>query len=202
MKLLGLDSMVIGYHCTRLLKHEIEDINKNGLALPSTTFLSKKLQAAGEFGYFNQEEIQQLIAHNSYLEMPGRENLLYFVCGYSALKDGGGIYKFFRCWGGEAIFNSYQNQLPLFLKLCLIGIPCIIKAKFKQKSGVNLAESLESTFLYNRNMIECLEAGYEVVLSTPLLREHIIKIIHSDDPNFKKLTAYHEWEDRYTLLTN
>lgn len=196
------DSLVIGYHCTRLLKHEIEDINKNGLALPSTIFLRKRLQTAVELGHFTQDEMQQLIAQNAYLEQPIRENVLHFVCGYSALKNDSGIQKFFRCWGGEAIFNEHENQTALFPKLCQIGIPYIIKVKLEQKSGINLAERLESTYLYNRNKIEILDAAYDDYIRIPLPRKQILEIIPFNDPDFIKLTAHHEWDDRYAILTN
>ena len=196
------DSLVIGYHCTRLLKHEIDDIEKNGLALPSEIFLRKRLQTAVKFGYFTQEEMQQLIKRNAYLEMSSKENLLYFVCGYSALKDGEGIHKFLRCWGGEAIFNPHENQTALFSKLCQIGVPCIIKVKLEQKSGINLAERLESTYLHNRNKTKILDAAYDDYIRIPLPREQILEIIPFDNPDFIKLTDHHEWDGRYAILTD
>ena len=72
----------------------------------SQEFLEKKLYLAV---YKNEItfEIATHILKNNLSEEIGRKGMLHFTCSLSSLNEEDGVSKFFKAWGGEAIYNVH-----------------------------------------------------------------------------------------------
>lgn len=188
------DIEVIGYHCTRLLNYEREEIRQTGFQLPSRTLLRKRLIAACEKGYIHQSLLHNIMEENEYTKKPIRENILYFVCGASELKISSGISKFFQCWGGEAIYNS--NELSRHREVLFrIGEPTIIQVKVKPGNEINIGERLAFAYLIAKDVPTENAPSFDHRSKQPLPSSIIMKIINFDDAEFLKLTDYKSWDE-------
>ena len=179
-------SEVIGYHCTRLLDYEAEEIDKNGLKLPSKELLQERLKEAHKRKIISQELVDNVMRQNEYLNTPVRENMLYLVCGVSELQNIG-ILKFFQLWGGEAVFNSHE-QSEHRETLSRIGSPIIIRAKIKPGQEKNIGKRLAYAYLIARGIPTEDTPSFDHCSRAPLLPDTILRIISVHDIEFLKLT--------------
>lgn len=182
---------VVSYHCTRLLDYEIDEINKSGLQLPSKALLENRLIKAYEKGIIPQNLFNSVMERNEYLNMPCRENLLYFVCGVSALQNEG-VSKFFQCWGGEAVFNSHELSKYRDILFCM-GKPIIIRAKVIPSPLANIGKRIALAYLIARNIPTDDLPAFDHRETQALPANNILKIINFQDLEFLKLTNYQSW---------
>jgi len=187
------DCHVVGYHCTRLLGYEIDEIREHGFMLPSTDLLQSRLQKAQEKGHITRDSAEMIGRANEYKKMPFRENRLYFVCGVSALKDEHGVHKFFQCWGGEAVYNSLEESGQKNI-LFTLGEPVIIQVRLVPKKGTNLGRQLAYAYLIARNFPTEDSPGFDYCVEQPVTAASILKIIRFSAPQFLEITKYQSWD--------
>lgn len=73
-------------------------------------------------------EVGQLLKCTNQADECARANRLWFCFFEPALAGQHGIERFFKYWGGEALYNSHENDAVSGEVLRSIGIPCVIKA--------------------------------------------------------------------------
>lgn len=190
---------LVGYHCTRLLDHEIVSIKNNGMNPLSLKFFEKRVKQAINNGSFGAETGQYLLENNLCSE-PFRQGMLWFVCGVSMLKDEDGVGKFFRGWGGEAIYNWHENNELSWSILKSIGHPCIIRAALTPikifPTTWSIGMNLEQAFLQNKGIETPNNPQFDAHMKHQLPSEQILKIILIDDPEFSELTNYEKWKKK------
>ena len=141
---------VMGFHCTRLLKEEVDDINKNGFCFFDKKKHFAKLNLLYQHG-FNSQEINQLKAY-SYTEDKYRTNRVFFLYDTYSINNQDYVKDFFEIWGGE-ITNWKINKTELQHKLKSIGAPYlfIVKTKFDRIDFESLIRNiLDNKYLNTR----------------------------------------------------
>lgn len=187
---------LIGYHCTKLTKNEIEAIHSKGMLLQNSDSLNERISCLVKSGLLSEYVAQKLVTKNQ-ADDGNRANMLWF-CFYKPYLAGRyGIERFFRSWGGEALYNSHENTPVTGAALLTIGKPCLIKANVpiaSLKSSYYPVSSMVRVFLSQRghqldNGIE--HEGYSLNDIRP---ENIIEVIEYPSNQFIELTKCDEWE--------
>jgi len=124
---LSTDYVLRGYHCARLTDSEIQQIRSNGLQLPIKEFLHKRIDSIEQEGLIDSQCSKHLKNKNQAHE-PYRAGMIWF-CFFPPYRAGqSGIERLFRSWGGEALYNSHEDDPVYGSILNRIGTPCIIEA--------------------------------------------------------------------------
>jgi hypothetical protein len=106
---------------------ERRDIGLNGLRVLTPELLEQRLRAARREGILSDEHLASLRTRNQAGDSNRRDRLaLCFSRGL--LEDEGGMKRLFRSWGGEALYNSHEDDAFTGPALMAIGRPCIIVA--------------------------------------------------------------------------
>ncbi|KWB20846.1 hypothetical protein WL32_17100 [Burkholderia cepacia] len=95
-------------------------------------------------------EIGAGLAQRNQAEDSNRARRLWFCFFPPGLEGESGIGRFFRHWGGEALYNSHEHDAKTSPILRAIGTPCIVEANVPIASlapGVRLAMKLVRRYL-------------------------------------------------------
>lgn len=193
--LLRKDSLV-GYHCTKLTAGEVKSIRDEGMLLQNSTSLRERISRIKEDGLISADVARSLISKNQ-SDDNNRANMLWF-CFYEPYLAGRyGIERFFRSWGGEALYNYHEDHPVTGKALQSIGIPCVIKAK------VPIA-SLKSSYYPDNAMIRVFlsQRGYQLengiehegFSTNKIDPQDIIDIFEYPSDQFIELTKFDTWE--------
>jgi len=197
---LRTDFVLRGYHCTRLTDSEIRDIRANGLQLPNKELLHKRIDSIKQEGLINSQCADHLKKNNQ-ADDPYRAGRIWF-CFFPPYRAGqGGIERLFRSWGGEALYNSHEDDPVYGPILKSIGTPCIIKANvpiisLPRDDGLDL--KVVRRYLVNRGRNKIKVPDYESRAIQPIPSKNISRIIKFSDSNFIKLTQCDTWKPPLT----
>lgn len=186
---------LIGYHCTKLTKEEIIDVHENGLLLQDSLSLQKRISRLEEISLIDSD-VSQALASENQADDSNRVNMLWF-CFYEPFLAGQhGIERFFRSWGGEALYNYHESN-PLTGKvISSVGTACVIKSKVP-------IESLDDSFYPDRSMIRvflanrghkldnCIE--HDAFSTKKIEPQNILDIFEHPSEGFIALTKCDEW---------
>ncbi len=130
---------IIGFHCTRLTDFEVGDIISNGLVPLNEEFSRKRIEILIQKKKISQESSKKII-HNNKMNLDSRRDKVYLSHCVSSLTKEYGFYRFFRYWGGEAIYSSHEKDELVASELKKIGLPCIVVASivFSEFKNTNL----------------------------------------------------------------
>lgn len=192
-----------GYHCTRLTKREVKNIKDHGLQVLSKSLLQKKLGWAIQDGYINEDERDLFLSNNQVLEK-NRSGQICLVQSKSLLKEKLCVYRLFRSWGGEALYNSHEEE-HTGVKLRNIGEPTIVVCK-TLISDLTLYSRIEDIFVNNymyQNGYQDFESEQnrkiESRVTSNISSEDIIDLVDFDDEQFLKFTSFDKWEKDYAI---
>lgn len=184
---------LIGYHCTRLLPHEAQDIKESGLKPLSPQLVTSRIEGGLACGDLESDIAEKLLAVNEVLSPYRRD--IWFVNLRSILCDEGDVIRFFRSWGGEVIYNSHEGQLDTGPAIRRIGTPYIVIAEIsvpRLKLCCNLGEKFANAFLQNLGVETQNGADFESHVCEPVQGE----LIPFSDPQFELLTSCSKWRER------
>lgn len=186
---------LIGYHCTKLCSHEIDEIHRNGMSLQNLKTLSKRIDKLHELDLISFEVAEKLKNRNQ-ADEEHRAKMLWFCFFKPFIAEKHGIYRFFDSWGGEALYNSHEYDGITGPVLRRIGTPCIIKAKVPMRK-------LSESFLPDTNMFRVFLEEHGHTLENPtehegfsienIPSENILQIIEYPSEKFVELTKCNEW---------
>lgn len=184
-----------GWHCTRLTKSEIEHITKNGMQLPNLKMLEdriSRLQAEGKI----YDRIAKEIKNKNYADETSRKDKIWFCFFSPRLAHQSGLEKFFRYWGGEALYRAHQEDLETKNILMNIGQPCLIEVDVPISAlgqRTCLAEKIIRRYLVNHGLKtgECID--HEDWSKKPISAHNISRFIFYNDPEFIKLVGCDQW---------
>ena len=146
---------VIGFHCTRLVEEEMQDIKNNGFKLFDKEKHCQKLNILSKYG-FTEEEINQLKKF-SYVENGHRKNKIYVSFSTSTINFDYGLNNFLNVWGGEITFWNSDIPKEILEKLKKVGYLCLIitKIQLTQDLFYKLMSIVKSLIghLYNKEKI-------------------------------------------------
>ncbi len=191
------DEQLLGFHCTRLADDEIADVQERGLHLPNADFLQERIGRRIEAGEIPQSLGFQLLNKHQAGDQY-RQGCLCFINMRSVLRSEGAIGRLFRSWGGEALYNSHEDDLETGPLLRRIGTPCVwvVVLPIRQCDMHNVGELFVLAYLAQRGATTGNGASIEARIFEPLPPDSIKNVVRYDDPAFEKLTGCSTWGDR------
>lgn len=187
---------VVGWHCTRLTNTEIALIETTGMQLPNVDILNERIDKLVEAGQMTGLIVDSLKGTNQASDM-NRAGKLWF-CFFAPIEAGeSGIHRFFRHWGGEALYNSHEDNNVTSQALTSIGAPCVVEAVVQIRSLSQysyVTQRVIERFLWGKGIFhsepEMLE-GYTV---EPIAAGSIKRVFKYPDIEFTRLTGCKNWE--------
>lgn len=129
---------VIGHHCTRAIRTEIERIGLRPLSIEQhTSYVKRKLVECGlddENLHLFSRSVRNYL---SSAQCCGREGRLWFCLNRSLFEDDDGCLNMFRFFGGESIYRPFTEGAEFASireALSSIGQPLLITAKIPLRS--------------------------------------------------------------------
>lgn len=186
---------LVGWHCTRLTKAEIEEILRSGMHLPSEATLLARIDARVRDGELDQG-IAQLLRRRHEAADIGRSGRICFMFFPPHVDGESGSERFFRHWGGEALYNCHEDDPVTSAALNAIGVPCVIEtyvpiALLPRHS--DFAAKIARRYLMDRGLSPQSSANHEDGIKVPLPARYIMQIIRHPSPEFSKLTGCKNW---------
>lgn len=188
--------MMCGYHCTRLTKAEIQTILGSGMSLPDVTMLHKRIADVAAAGML-EESVAQRLMNDNQANDANLAGTIWFCFFPPRTAGQWGIERFFRSWGGEALYNSHEDDPITGPALTKIGVPCIIEALGPIESLPHrswLETKLILRFLVSRGFETGEDLDHEDRSENPIPAENIIRIIRFPDADFISLAGCSEWK--------
>lgn len=185
---------LVGYHCTRLTEDEQGAIMSGGLSPLSPELIADRVRRQTAVGLIPQSLAEQLVADNQ-SATHGRTDLLWFIFSRRTLADKSGVERFFRTWGGEAVYwNRESNGEGATLRL--LGTPCIVVAAVPA-SGIrtfhDVGRRFVMHFLARRRVRVPDDPAWEGRVLQAIEGERVLRIIRLDEPEFQQLTKSRRW---------
>lgn len=188
---------ITGWHCTRLTEMEIADILSGGMRLPDATMLNQRIDALLTAGLVTETIARSLKARNQAHE-EYRAGMVWFCFFPPRLAGESGIGRFFRFWGGEALYNSHERDTETAVAISSVGVPCLVEADVPiatlEPHG-GLCFKIVRRFLISRGYQTNELVDHEDRIKHALPAENIRRIISFPEPEFVKLTGCDCWDD-------
>jgi hypothetical protein len=190
------------FHCTRLTEHEVQNIKNNGLMILTSELVHTRIKQAFEQGLLSLDEKEYLISSDHIKtklsdNWGDRTGMLWFCSTKSTLLEEFYVHRFFRSWGGEAIYVGHEEDSKISDRLRQIGRPCIIRCSIPFSNTNHFCSSFSEYLIsfFVSEEIEYPEPGYEfdVYTKSSLSADKTLEIISIEDPEFEILTAYKNW---------
>ena len=125
-----------------------------------------------------------------------RANKIWF-CFFPPERGGQrGIERFFRSWGGEALYNLHEGDEETGPILAGIGVPCLVEAYVPIASLEHhsfLDVKVARQFLINRGLQTIEPTDHEDRAKKPISSSYILRIIRYPDKDFLDLTGCANW---------
>jgi hypothetical protein len=186
---------ITGWHCTRITDVEIAQIVRSGMQLPDGAMLRRRIDALVASGQLPVDIGDRLAAANQ-ADESNRSGRLWF-CFFPPHRAGEhGIGRFFRHWGGEALYNSHEDDPATSPILCAIGTPCVIEADVpvaSLASGAGLAMKLIRIYLISCGYETDEPVEHEDRSVRPIAVDCIRRVIRHPDGDFMELTGCATW---------
>lgn len=132
-----------------------------------------------------------------------RAGMIWFCFFHPRLAGESGIERFFRHWGGEALYNSHERDPITSSAIRVIGTPCVVEADIPiaslGKHG-GLSFKIVRQFLKSRGFRTREPVDHEDHIRKPLSSENIRRIVRFPEPDFCSITGCVEW--RRPLVAN
>jgi hypothetical protein len=189
--------MLVGWHCTRLTEAEIASIWADGMQLPNVATLHRRVDAVARDGHLPGNLTDRLKAEHQ-ADDQWRAGRVWF-CFYPPRHAGeGGIERFFRHWGGEALYNSHEDDRETGAAISIIGLPCIIEALVPIASLRRhsfLPDKVARRYLVSRGHRTVEPVDHDGAIEHPLPAVNIRKVILFPAPEFIALTGCDGWRN-------
>jgi hypothetical protein len=187
---------LVGWHCTKLTEAEIAAITTHGMTPPSAQILDTRIADLERAGILPADIAARLRAKNQASECT-RAGRIWFCFFEPHIAGQSGIERFFRSWGGEALYNSHEDDPLTGPVLAGIGTPCLIEAEVPIASlptpdGLSL--KVYRLFLASRgHRLRNTAPEHEDRAIVPLPATTIRRIIRHPELDFVRLTKCNEW---------
>ena len=192
------NARLIGWHCARLHPHEIISIQSNGLHVSSrelTVCRVRKLVTAGDL---SPKVAERLLTENK-ADESNRRGLVCLIFTRLPLRSEHCVVRFFRSWGGEALYNNHESDPEIGPVLRNIGIPCIAEVAVPVKGITtfsSVGESMMRGFLHRRHVKTGHSPEMEGSVGEPIPGRDVRRILRRDEPEFELLTQCFTWGER------
>jgi hypothetical protein len=184
-----------GWHCTRLTDEEVEGIKTTGMNPLSSSLVQNKVNLLLKHELIDRETADSVLMDNL-----GEEEFrqMTWFCFFEPRHAGqSGIERFFRYWGGEAVYVPQHSCDRVLEMLQRIGRPCLIKVDVPIASlspHSNLAEKIVWNYLESRNFDPREDARHEDYSRLALAPENVIRFVFHGEHEFSELTGCDSWQ--------
>jgi hypothetical protein len=192
---------LMGWHCTRLTAVEIAAIISGGMQPPDSAMLNRRIDQIQEAGLISAAIAKRLKVTNQ-ADDKSRAGMVWFCFFPPRLAGESGIERFFRSWGGEALYNSHERDPLTGGAIRRVGVPCLVEADVpiaSFKSPVGLSFKMVRRFLVSWGYQTIEPVDHEDRITRNLQAQNIRRIIRFPEPDFLTLTGCHEWDDPIAL---
>jgi len=189
-----------GYHCTCLTDREIDYIRKNGMSLQNLKTLEVRLSNLIQDNLITKEHAISFKNKNQ-SDDDNRAGLLWFLFDPPNTTDEDGIRCFFSQWGGEALYNSHEDDPVTGPLIKNIGHPCLIEADVPISSlspHSFLTDKIIKIYLKNRGLPITEPCELEAYAERDIPAENIVRVLVFPDKDFILLTGCDVWEEPLT----
>jgi hypothetical protein len=186
-----------GWHCTRLTKAEIATIISTGMQLPDGAMLNRRIDALLNTGSVTESVANRLKRENQ-SHASNRAGMIWFCFFPPRLAGEHGIEGFFRHWGGEALYNSHENDPETGVAINSIGVPSLVEADVpiaSLESHGGLDFKVVRRFLIHRGYQTREPVEHEDRIKRPLPAENVRRVISFPEPDFMRLTSCDAWSN-------
>ena len=191
---------ILGWHCTRLTDAEVDEILRDGMDLPNAEMLTRRIDALLKTNVIEPNVARRLKSENHAGE-EHRAGMVWFCFSPPGNVDEDGIGRFFRHWGGEALYVCHEDDPVTSTVLRHIGTPRLVEADVP----ISLLDkdrcpdfTVYRQFLMSHGYCTMESTYYEDYIVHPLPAEHVRRVISFPDPDFYSLTNCDEWK-KYVL---
>lgn len=186
---------LVGWHCTRLTDAEIASIRSDGMQLPDGAMLHQRVDAVAKAGRLSKNLANRLKSEHQ-ADHPWRSRRVWFCFFPPRLAGESGIERFFRHWGGEALYNSHERDPQTGAAIETIGLPCIVEAavpiaSLGRHGGLHI--KVARRYLISRGYRTVEPVDHEGAITHPLPAANIRGITSFPSPAFMTLTGCDEW---------
>jgi hypothetical protein len=186
---------LVGWHCTRLTEDEIGSIRSGGMQLPDVAMLHRRVDAVVEAGLLPANLAARLKAEHQ-ADDPWRAGRVWFCFFPPRLAGETGIERFFRHWGGEALYNSHEDDAETGAAISTIGLPYIIEAlvpiaSLRRHSW--LPTKVARRYLISRGHRTVEPVDHEDAITCSLPAANIRRVIPFPSSGFIALTGCDGW---------
>lgn len=185
-----------GWHCTRLTNEEIAHIIAEGLQLPDASMLCRRIDALIKADVLEPQIADALKARNQAHES-NRAGMVWFCFFAPRMVGESGIQRFFRHWGGEALYNSHERDPTISPRLRAIGTPCLVEAdvpiaSLERHGGLDC--KIVRRFLAYHGFHTTDPLLHVDGIMRPLAASSICRIIRFPEADFLTLTDCSDWD--------
>ncbi len=185
-----------GWRCTRLTAPEAQAIVDEGLALPEEAMLARRIDRLVADGLLAVHLAGRLKARNQAGES-NRVGRTWFCFFPPRIAGEGGIGRFFRHWGGEALYNSHEADPVTSPALRAIGIPALVEADVPialLRTHTWLPEKIARRFVISRGCKTREPVHHEDCAVHPLSAGFVRRVIYFPESDFLALTGCADWD--------
>jgi hypothetical protein len=177
--------------------NEKGNVLKNGLHVLSERLLLNRLTTLLSAGELSEALAARLGSRHQARES-NRAGKLWFSFKREVLQDDSSVDRFFRSWGGEALYNFHEDDAETGPVLTAIGQPCIVVAAVPAdglETFMTVGERLANIWCAARHIKTEHGNGFEGYTQADIPPAQIVRIISFDDPEFLALTLHDAWRE-------
>jgi hypothetical protein len=188
---------ITGWHCTRLTTAEIASIVSSGMQLPDAAMLNRRIDALVSAGVITESVATRLKTENQAHES-NRADMVWFCFFPPLLAGEHGIERFFRHWGGEALYNSHEDDPETGVAISSIGVPCLVEAdvpiaSLEPDGGLDF--KVVRRFLIYRGLQTKEPVEHEDRIIRPLPAANVRRVVSFPELEFMRLTGCDTWSN-------
>jgi len=188
---------LVGFHCTRITETERADVEANGLCKLTSALFERRLQCVLSEGHIS-DDVAAALRFRNQVDEPNRTGVICFCFNRDLLSHESGVERLFRSWGGEALYNSHEDDKATGPALAAIGLPCIVVASLPINevwAYHTVGQRLVNLWCAKRDITTGEDGNFEGRIKTDLSGDNILRVIGYDDPEFLRLTEHSKWRD-------
>ena len=129
--------------------------------------------------------------------------MIWFCPNRTTLQDCSAVYRLFRSWGGEAVYNGQEEDPKIADTLARIGTPCIVKCAIPFSRAKQFSRVFAPRFLSQlvSDEIEYPEPPprFDLYTEEDVRPSEVLEIIEFKDQRFATLTKCSDWDAHYRI---
>lgn len=192
---------VLGWHCTRLTADEAAEIETNGLAVLDVALLERRIDAQVAKGALTARQAALLRSRHQAGER-NRGGMAWFCFFPPRLAGQAGLERLLTNWGGEALYNSHEDDPDTGPSLREIGVPSLVEAAVPIRflsSPYRAATAIARLDLIHRGKTIREPSVFEDYSVRAIDPTQIRRVIRFPDQEFIALTGCGNWKPQLRI---